>query len=121
MTPAFCRRLLAAALPIACLWGCAAPAEKSLYEWENYPTRLYEHLRAPQADVPQQIARMKEDLEKIRAKAGSVPPGYMAHLGLLHLATGDDPQAMVCLQEEARAFPEFTPYMQFLLTRVPKP
>jgi len=100
------------------LAGCAStPTRPPLYQWEGYPKQLYQYLRAPGEDSQVRIAAMEQDLQKMRAGPSAVPPGFHAHLAYLYLASGDDEKGLAGLRAEAEAFPEFTPYMQFLLAR----
>ncbi len=43
------------------------------------------------------------------------PPGFRAHLGMLHLKMGQGTDAVAQFQDEKLAFPESSPFMDFLL------
>lgn len=113
--------LPALALVLSLSAGCAAPRTKPLYQWESYQAQVYRHLQSQVADPQLEIAALEQDLQKIRANDGVPPPGYQAHLGLLHAAAGSDDKAVAALQAERSAFPESEPYMNFLLARIQKP
>ena len=108
------------ALVLSLLAGCAAQQSRPLYQWEGYQAQVYQHLRSATSDPQLEIAALEQDLQKIRSKNGAPPPGYQAHLGLLYFAAGSDDKAVAALQAERNAFPEFEPYMNFLLARVNK-
>ncbi|WP_164305181.1 DUF4810 domain-containing protein, partial [Streptococcus pneumoniae] len=55
------------------LAGCAAP--KTLYNWDGYQTSLYQYYQQEGQSPEQQIATLKEIVEKSRAKDKAVPPG----------------------------------------------
>ena len=88
-----------------------------LYQWEGYPTLVYNHLTKGEEVAQQSIQDMEAGLQKIRAGGGKVPPGYYAHLGLLYLEQGKGDQARQAFESEKAAFPEFGPYMDFLLKK----
>lgn len=50
-----------------------------------------------------------------------MPPGFRAHLGMLYLKMGDGDKGVEQLQSEKVAFPESTPFMDFLMRNVGKP
>ncbi|MBP7567700.1 MAG: DUF4810 domain-containing protein [Burkholderiaceae bacterium] len=115
---------LARAIPVvialALSAGCSGTPHKTLYAWEGYPTTLYQHLRSPSADAQAQIAAMELDLQKMLAADGAPPPGFRAHLGYLYFAAGADEKAIANLQAEQQAFPEFAPYMKFMMSQYQK-
>ncbi|MGN5477436.1 DUF4810 domain-containing protein [Cupriavidus basilensis] len=67
---------------------------------------------------PAKVTALEAGLEKIKAKGGSVPPGYHAQLGMLYLNIGKGDQMIKEFQTEKTLFPEATPYMDFLLRNV---
>lgn len=96
------------------LAGCAGP--KSMYQWEGYQAQVYQYFKGESKE--EQITALESGLEKIKAKGGSVPPGYHAQLGMLYLNTGKGDQMVKEFQTEKTLFPEATPYMDFLLRNV---
>lgn len=106
-------RLLATACAVgACLTGCVQQP-KSLYQWGNYQPELYEYFKGESKEV--QIAKLEEDLQKIRATNANPPPGYHAQLGMLYSSLGKDDQMAQELRTEKALFPESATYMDFLL------
>ena len=72
------RLSIAGALLLA---GCATQPQP-LYYWGDYQPQLYGHFMKEQAPQ-EQIANLEAGLEEARASGRSVPPGYLAHLGIL--------------------------------------
>lgn len=99
---------------VGVLAGCAAP--KSMYQWEGYQSQVYEYFKGESKEA--QITALESGLEKIKAKGGSVPPGYHAQLGMLYLNVGKGDQMIKEFQTEKTLFPEATPYMDFLMRNV---
>ncbi|KAI3592788.1 putative lipoprotein [Cupriavidus sp. U2] len=93
------------------LAGCAGP--QSMYQWEGYQSQVYEYFKGESKEA--QITALESGLEKIKAKGGSVPPGYHAQLGMLYLNVGKGDQTVKEFQTEKTLFPESTPYMDFLM------
>ncbi|AHG22082.2 lipoprotein [Chania multitudinisentens RB-25] len=104
--------LLAATL----LGGCVAP-QKTLYSWDGYQTTVYQHYQPGSSSPEQQIAALKESIEKSRAKDKAVPPGLHAHLGMLYANTGRADQALAEFNTEKSLFPESAPFMDFLMSK----
>lgn len=106
---------LAAGLPImaaALLAGCAT-APQPLYHWGSYQPVLYGHFtkeKGPQ----EQIAALEAGIEKARAAGKALPPGYNAHLGLLHAEMEQTDQMLMYFEAEKALYPESTGYMDFL-------
>lgn len=103
----------------ALLVGCVAPQQR-LYQWESYQPQVYEYLKGQGNGPEAQIAMLEKDMQKIRAKGGTPPPGYHAHLGLLYSQIGKDDQVVQQLRTEKALFPESTAYMDFLLKKFEK-
>ncbi|MHA7846443.1 DUF4810 domain-containing protein [Serratia sp. D1N4] len=104
--------LLAATL----LGGCATP-EKPLYNWDGYQKTVYQYYQQDASSPEEQIASLKEILEKSRAKGQAVPPGLHAHLGMLYVKTGRTELAMAEFSTEKSLFPESAPFMDFLMSK----
>ena len=117
MTPQGALRRLSAAGALLVVFGCAQPP-KPLYVWENFPRLQYEALLREGASPESQIRAMEAHAEKARGSAGSLPPGFRAHLGMLHLSLGNAATARQMWQSEKTAFPESAPYMDSLLRRL---
>ncbi|MEQ1813566.1 MAG: DUF4810 domain-containing protein [Candidatus Nitrotoga sp.] len=102
----------------ALLVGCAAPP--TLYQWEGYQPLVYEHFKG-QGNTPEvQLGKLEQDLEKIRAKDNTPPPGFHAHLGLLYSQIGKIDQTVQQFQTEKKLYPESAPYMDLLLKKIVK-
>ena len=99
------------------LVGCVQ-APKQLYVWETFPRQQYEALLRPGATSESQIVTLEAHAEKARATNGALPPGFRAHLGMLHLASGNAAAARQMWQAEKLAFPESAPYIDTLLKRL---
>jgi hypothetical protein len=113
----------AALLPalLLVLAGCA-DAPKTLYMWDTFPRQQYETLLHEGTTSPEaQIKTMEQHAEKARAAGAALPPGFRAHLALMHLTVGNFSAAKQMLQAEKTAFPESTPYMDQLLKRLNAP
>ncbi|MCD5993992.1 DUF4810 domain-containing protein [Pseudomonas sp. CDFA 602] len=96
----------------ALITGCAQPP-KTLYQWGSYQPEVYEYFKGEAKEA--QVAKLEEDLQKIRASNGTPPPGYHAQLGMLYGSLGKDDQMVQELRTEKALFPESTTYMDFLL------
>src|SRR5471030_2801222 len=64
------------------LAGCASHP-KTVYNWDQYQTTVYQYYQSDKVGPEQQIASLKESIEKSRATNKLVPPGLHAQLGLL--------------------------------------
>lgn len=111
---------LAAALVLSALVGCATPPAP-LYSWESFPRQQYSALLREGASPLDQIAAMNAHAEKARAKNASLPPGFRAHLGMLHLSVGNADTARDFWSAEKSAFPESAPYIDSLLRKLDGP
>lgn len=108
---------LAAAVAVLALVGCATQP-KPLYSWEKFPRQQYDALLREGVSPLDQIAAMNGHAEKARANNASLPPGFRAHLGMLHLSVGNADVARDFWMAEKVAFPESTPYMDALLKKL---
>ena len=97
------------------LAGCSTKADKSLYNWDNYQTTVYQYYQGDKVGPEEQIASLKESIEKSRATNKAVPPGLHAQLGLLYANTGHTDLAFQEFNTEKSLFPESATYMDFLL------
>ncbi|HEX6705596.1 MAG TPA: DUF4810 domain-containing protein [Albitalea sp.] len=112
-----CMRRIAWVAAILALAGCAN-APKPLYMWEGFPRQQYDVLLREGASPEAQIQAMEAHAEKARAANAALPPGFRAHLGMLHLATGNAGAARQMWQAEKVAFPESSAYIDSLLKRL---
>jgi hypothetical protein len=106
-------KLLAAAA-IVSLTGCAT-APKPLYHWEGYQRLVYEHLKGEGSNPNEQLAALQAQAEKARAAGAALPPGFRAHVAMLHLQLGRHDEAQQMIEAEKAAFPESTQFMDFVL------
>ena len=111
--------LWAAGVFALALGGCAKPPPP-LYGWGSYQAQVYAHFKAQDTGPERQVSALEADLQKIRAKGQTPPPGYHAHLGMLYASLGKDDQAVQQLQTEKSLFPESTVYMDSLLSKYKK-
>lgn len=96
--------------------GCAnRPAP--LYAWGSYQTQVYAHFKAQKTSPQEQLLALEKDLELAAAKGATPPPGFHAHMGLLHLSLGQDGQAAQAFLTEKRLFPESAAYVDFLMNK----
>lgn len=114
-------RLLAAALlPLLGLSACAQQ-KKTLYDWGRYEQLLYEMYTKPgKADPATQIAKLTEDVERIKAEGGRVAPGVHAHLGYLYYTQGQPALALEAFTIEKQLFPESAVFINGMLVRMRK-
>jgi len=114
-------RLLAAALlPLFGLSACA-PQKKALYDWGSYEQLVYDTYANPgKADPGTQIAKLTEDVERIKAEGGHVAPGVHAHLGYLYYTQGQPALAQEEFTIEKQLFPESAVFIDGMLARMRK-
>ncbi|HTH61950.1 MAG TPA: DUF4810 domain-containing protein [Paraburkholderia sp.] len=105
-----------AALGLLALGGCASGTAQ-LYQWDGYQPQVYASLQGRKSAV-EQIGALEEAQQTIRAKGGTLPPGFRAHLGALYASIGKRDEALAQLAAEKAAFPEATTYMDFLSTNL---
>lgn len=107
-------RLLAAAAVGLVLIGCAA-GPKPLYHWEGYQRQVYQFLNGEMSNPNEQLMLLEAQAEKARATGAALPPGFRAHLAMLHIRLGRHDEARQMIEAEKAAFPESTPFMDFVL------
>jgi hypothetical protein len=110
-------RLCALLGALLMLVGCATPVPP-LYMWETFPRQQYDRLLREGSVSDQQIQVLDAHAQKARATNASLPPGFRAHLGMLHLDGGNADRARELWQAEKAAFPESAPYIDQLLKRL---
>jgi hypothetical protein len=86
--------------------------------WEAFPRQQYDVLRREGVSPESQIQALEAHAEKARAANAALPPGFRAHLGMMHLATGNVAAARQMFQAEKVAFPESAAYIDSLLKRM---
>jgi hypothetical protein len=105
--------LLTTALAVVVLSGCQTT--KPLYHYGSYQSNVYDHFKAQDSTVNQQI----DDLEKTLATSNkhklNVAPGIYAHLGYLYLQVGQADTGLNYLAKEKALYPESAQYVDFLL------
>ncbi|MEI8029959.1 MAG: DUF4810 domain-containing protein [Comamonadaceae bacterium] len=106
-------------LVCAALGGCATKPTP-LYQWQGYQNNVDAYFRTDKLSPDAQTQLMEEDLQKIRASGGTVPPGYFAHLGLLYGQQGKLDQFAQQMQAEKKQYPESETFMDFLLRNFKK-
>jgi hypothetical protein len=106
------------ALAAASLLAGCAQRPQPLYHWEGYQRQVYEYLKGDGSPPGEQLTVLQAQAEKARATGAALPPGFRAHLGMLHLQMGSYDEARRMLEAEKSAFPESTQYMDFLLKRM---
>lgn len=85
---------------------------------ETFPRQQYDQLTRDAAVPDQQIKALDAHAEKARAANAALPPGFRAHLGMLHLEGGNASRARELWQAEKVAFPESALYIDQLLKRL---
>jgi hypothetical protein len=106
---------------VAMLVGCAAKGPAPLYLWETFPRQQYEVLLREGYNPGDQIRLLESHAEKARGTNASLPPGFRAHLGMLHLGVGNVDRARELWAAEKVAFPESAAYMDQLLRKLDAP
>ncbi len=98
------------------LVGCVQ-APKSIYEWGDYQSTLYQYYQQDKTGPQEQLQALQKVIEQAKAKDKPVPPGLHAQMGLLYSKTGNIEDAFQQFEIEKKLFPESTPYMDFLLSK----
>lgn len=111
-------RVWAALALVAALTGCAA-TQAPLYSWNGYKDHVYSYLKS-EASPEEQILAMEKAIQQTSARQQTLPPGFYAHLGLMYLNTGRTDQALNAWNHEKQAFPESTPYIDYLINNMKK-
>lgn len=111
---------LAVGAVVLALAGCAT-RPKPLYLWESFGRQQYKVLLREGDSPDEQIRALEAHAEKARASNADLPPGFRAHLGMLHLENGNIQRAKELWSGEKAAFPEATSYMDRLLKQLDQP
>lgn len=105
------------AAALSLLWGCATPVPP-LYNWGPYENQVDAHFKGESPEA--QILALEKHAAETRDKGLLLPPGYMAHLGLLYGKVGRDADFANALQQEKQRFPESASYIDKLLVQAAK-
>lgn len=112
---------IALAACISLLTGCANTKEPPLYGWRGYEKNLDAYFRADKSGADEQLKAMQDDQKVLQAEGKALPPGYQAHMGLLHGRKGDLESFRNQLEAEKQQFPESAGFMDFLMRNFKKP
>lgn len=112
------RGVVLAGLTATLLAGCASRPQP-IYHWGNFQDHQYAYFKGEKGpeDGIQGLEKIREEA---RAKGKPVPPGLLAHLGLLYGQTGRTDLLEQHLLAEQQQFPESSAYLDFLLKQTPK-
>lgn len=105
---------------VAGLLSACAQQPKPMYSWQSYQPSVYAYLKDDGADYAVQAQALEKNIETARSANAELPPGFRAHLGMLYLKMGDGDKGVEQLQGEKVAFPESTPFMDFLMRNAGK-
>ncbi len=112
------RTAFVASLVLASLVGCAQRGPAPLYSWGDFPRQQYETLARKGSTPEEQIRVMQNHAEQSVGSNRTLPPGFRAHLGLLHLQIGNFSAARASWEAEKTQFPESATYIDQLLKRL---
>jgi hypothetical protein len=112
--------LLASAVASLLWLGGCQTGPKALYDWGPYQPQVYEQFKGTGNGPEAQLQALERHLETTLSKGRQVPPGYLAHMGYLHLMTGRSDMAASFWEREKAAFPESSVFMDFLLKNLKK-
>lgn len=120
MTSSHIARLAAGLCLFAALGLSGCARTKPLYQWNGYQPSVYDYLRNQGKSPEEQILALEEGVQEAAADGAKLPPGYLAHLGLLYLNVGRTDQAVAAWQQEKAQFPESAKYIDFLMKNMKK-
>jgi hypothetical protein len=106
-------------LLVAMMTGCATKPP-TIYQWQGYQKNVDEYFRGDRLSLEVQTQAMEEDLVKITAGGGKIPPGYQAHMALLYGKQGKADQFKQQLENEKKQYPESETFVDFLLRNFKK-
>ncbi|MDO5045182.1 DUF4810 domain-containing protein [Campylobacter sp.] len=108
-------KILSVALSALFFAGCVeSSSPRNMYYWNGaYEDAMYQYLNE-EGDIYESIDELEEILEYASQKNIKIPPGMLAHLGLLYSNIGNDHKAQMYLDKEAEIFPESKSYIEFL-------
>lgn len=99
------------------LVGCAQ-APKSLYNWGGYQAQVYQHFKGDDTSPLEQFAALDKHRQEVLKAGLALPPGYLAHMGLLQYKLGQAQAAQQLLQAEKANFPESGRYIDELIAKL---
>ncbi|OHU86374.1 MULTISPECIES: DUF4810 domain-containing protein [Pseudoalteromonas] len=102
-----------AVIAAATLAGCKTV--KPLYYHGSYNQNIYQHFKADETDVGEQINQLEETVQMAENNSMPIAPGILAHLGYLHLKQGNLESGFGYLEQEKALFPESAKYIDFLI------
>lgn len=108
--------LLAAALGLLAA-GCASGPG---FRWDVYEESVYRACATRDDDPAEQARLLAAELERAAGEGFAAPPGVRAHLGWLHLRTGNEAEARRWFLEEKAAYPESAVFMERRIERLPR-
>lgn len=96
--------------------------QPTIYYWNsnNFAKSSYAYLN-DEADLLKQVELLEKDIQKANQQGKAIPPGFYAHLGLIHSKLGDLGQMNYYFGLEKQYFPESAQYIQFLQNRSGRP
>lgn len=95
--------------------GCAQP---SLYVWDNYDQKLYDHYKNP-AEYDEFVEGIKVTIEK-GDESGKVPPGLYAEYGFVLYEKGKIEESLIYFRKEHDKWPESRILMAKMITNTKK-
>lgn len=106
----------------AALFGCAACQSASRYEWGEFEESVFQLTLGfegmGQENVQQLILEGEAAIERARAEARLIPPGFHAQLGLLYGLEGRTDESVAAFESEKELYPEATVFVDGLLERM---
>ncbi|WP_392344078.1 DUF4810 domain-containing protein [Pseudoalteromonas prydzensis] len=102
-----------AVLLLTVLTGCKTV--QPLYYYGSYDVNLYQHFKADDISVAEQISQLEETVQMADNKSLLIAPGILAHLGYLHLKQGELDSGFAYLEKEKALYPESEQYINFLI------
>lgn len=96
------------------LTGCKTV--KPLYFYGEYQESVYQHFKADDTSVAQQIESLEKSIEQAAANDLAPAPGLYAHLGFLYLKAGNSDAGFASMNKEKELYPEATQYIDFLIS-----
>lgn len=104
------------------LCGCVQDNIEPIYQWSDFENSIRQTLDGSQLN--KSLVQEFYDMESMRltyiAQNKVPPPGFYAHLGLLHEKRGNFEEMNSCFQNEMRLYSESEHFMNFLLSRSDK-
>jgi len=110
--------LIAAALGLLSVAGCATP---TTYDWGDYEGSVYRlFTQRDGIDLAGETRRLSSQAEASAQRGRPVPPGVRAHIGYLCFLAGDTTAAAANFEAEKAAFPESAVFVDGMLGRLRK-